>query len=83
MKRRGIGQKIAYYTAIVFYFAGFACIPAAWYWAGQLGTDHPVIASLGASVVFFVGAGIVLHVIGRTNIPNLSFRHEDDDPPAA
>jgi hypothetical protein len=45
-------------------------------WLGDLGGEHPVIASLGASLVFFVGAGIVLHVIGRANLPNLGFSRD-------
>lgn len=35
------------------------------------GSDDPIFASLLASVVFFLGVGIVLHVIGRANLPDL------------
>ena len=35
------------------------------------GSQNPLVASLMASVVFFVGVGVVLHVIARTNLPDL------------
>jgi hypothetical protein len=49
---------------------------------GDLGGNHPIIASLGASAVFFIGAGVVLHVMGLANLPSLRF-DQDEDPPGA
>ncbi len=71
--RRGIGQRVAYGVALVSYLCAILCLAAIFIWTGELGSEHPVVASLGASLVFFVGAGIVLHVIGRANLPNLRF----------
>lgn len=76
MKRRGIGQKAASVTAIVFYLCAVGCIIAAFYYNHQLGSDNPVVASLMASVVFFVGAGIVLHVIGKVDLPDLKIQSD-------
>jgi hypothetical protein len=73
---RGLGQRVAYGAALVFYLCGALCLVALFVWLGDLGGEHPVIASLGASLVFFVGAGIVLHVIGRANLPNLGFSRD-------
>lgn len=67
----GPGQHIAFSIALLCYLCGALCLAAIPVWVGDLGHEHPVIASLGASVVFFVGAGIVLHVIGRANLPDL------------
>jgi len=83
MNRFGVGQQIAYFTAILFYCCAVCCVIALGWWVGDLGGQHPVIGSLGASAVFFVGAGIVLQVIGRANLPNLRFDREDGEPPGA
>ena len=69
-----MGQKIAFVIAILCYIAAVACVAATLYYHGQLGSDDPIVASLGASVVFFTGVGIVLHVIGRADIPDLRIR---------
>ena len=69
-----MAQKICLVIALLSYVAAVACIAAAIYWHGQLGGNSVIVASLGASVVFFVGVGIVLHVIGRANLPNLRIR---------
>ena len=77
MKKPNIGQKISFFVAIVFYLAAVGCVAALLYWTGPLGSDHPIIASLSASVVFFLGAGIVLHVIGRADLPDLRIKGRD------
>ncbi len=77
---RGFGQRVAFAAAIAFYACALASIGALLLWVGDLGGDHPVIASLGASVVFFVGAGIVLHVIGRADLPSLRVGGDAAEP---
>ncbi|HBH35211.1 MAG TPA: hemerythrin family protein [Gammaproteobacteria bacterium] len=76
MKQRGIGQKIAYISAIIFYVCGIGCVIAAFYYNRQLGSDNPIVASLMASVVFFIGSGIVLHVIGKVDLPDLKIQSD-------
>ena len=71
--RRGLGQRVAYGFALAFYLCAALCFAGFLLWYGELGGEHPVIASLGASMVFFIGAGIVLHVIGYANLPSLGF----------
>ena len=83
VNRFGIGQQIAYFTAILFYCCAVGCVIALGWLLGDLGGQHPIIGSLGASVIFFIGAGFVLHVIGRANLPNLRFDREDEEPPGA
>jgi predicted tellurium resistance membrane protein TerC len=68
---RGLGQRVAFASAMLFYVGALACLIALAIWLEPLGRDHPVIASLAASIVFFIGGGIVLHVIGRADLPNL------------
>ncbi len=74
MKQRGIGQKIAFTSAIVFYLCGIGCVIAAFYYNRQLGSDNPIVASLIASVVFCVSSGFVLHVIGKVDLPDLKIQ---------
>ena len=69
-----MAQKISFAIAILCYVASVVCIVATIYYHGQLGGQSPVVASLAASVVFFLGVGIVLHVIGRADIPDLRIR---------
>ena len=73
---RGLGQRVAFGSAVLFYLCALLSLAALFLWVGELGGDHPIIASLGASVVFFIGAGIVLHVIGRARLPELGFPRE-------
>lgn len=70
---RGWGQQIAFASALICYLGAIGSLAGLFLWLDDLGGDHPVIASLGACVVFFVGAGIVLHVIGRADLPPLGF----------
>ncbi len=74
---RGFGQRIAFLAALVFYLCAALSLGALVLWLGDLGGDHPVIASLAACVVFFIGGGVVLHVIGRADLPDLGFRRKD------
>lgn len=74
--RPGLGQRVAYGVALGSYLCAVLCLAGVFIWLGDLGSQHPVIASLGASLVFFVGVGIVLHVIGRANLPSLGFSQE-------
>ena len=76
MKKRGIGQKIAFTSAIVFYLFGIVCVIAAFYYNRQLGSDNPIVASLMASVIFCIGGGIVLHVIGKVDLPDLKIKSD-------
>jgi hypothetical protein len=68
---RRLGQRFAFGFALGFYAGALACALALGIWVKLLGAQHPVIASLAASIVFFVGSGIVLYVIGRVDLPEL------------
>ena len=74
--RRGLGQRVAYGAALAFYLGAVLALAILLIQYEDLGGQHPVIASLGASIVFFIGGGIVLHVIGRANLPSLGFSRE-------
>jgi len=44
----------------------------------ELGADHPVSASFLASVFFFTFVGILLSIVGRADIPDLTIRPENN-----
>lgn len=71
LKQRRPFQKVLMAIAFISYFSAILCGGAAFYF-GE-GSQDPIAASLMASVVFFVGVGIVLQVIGSSNLPNLKF----------
>ena len=74
MKKRSMIQKIIMGIAAVSYITAIACGIAAGYFSD--GTANPAVASMMASVVFFAGTGIVLHVISSTNLPSLKIERE-------
>lgn len=74
MRQTRISQKISFFVAIISYIAAIGCLLASLYYFAELGRDHPFVASFAAAVVFFVGVGIVLHVIGRVDIPDLRIK---------
>ena len=71
MTRRRIGQKAALLFAYLGYVSALAAMLGLGYWAANESTSDPIFASLAASVVFFGGCGIVLHVIGSVDLPDL------------
>lgn len=79
MKQTSKAQKVSFFIAIISYIAAVGCFFASFYYSGELGGDHPVVASYGAAVVFFVGVGIVLHVIGRVDLPDLKINSNSGD----
>ncbi len=79
MKQRKLGQKIALVIAVICYVAAVVCVAAVAYWGNQLGSNHPVVGSLAASVVFFIGVGVVLQVMGSISIPDLNVNPRDRD----
>ena len=81
--RRGAGQRVSLAAAWVSYGAALICLGCLLWLVGDLGRGHPIIASLAAAVVFFIGAGVVMHVMGRANLPNLRFDQPDEPPPGA
>lgn len=65
--KKPLGQRIAFVVAILCYVAAVASALAAFLYQSTLPND-PVRASLMASIVFFVGCGVVLHVIGTARL---------------
>ena len=64
-------QKVSLIAAYFCYAAAFVTLLAAGYQGSTIGTENPIFASLAATVVFFIGSGIVLHVMGAVSLPDL------------
>jgi hypothetical protein len=45
----------------------------------ELGADHPVSASFLASVFFFIFVGILLSIVGKADIPDLTIRPSEKE----
>ncbi|OOZ40997.1 hypothetical protein BOW53_05600 [Solemya pervernicosa gill symbiont] len=71
MAKKGKIQQAVVITAYINYLLAIGCMVLSYVKYQEHGSEHPVTAAFMASVVFFVGVGIVLHVIGRTNLPSL------------
>jgi len=55
--------------AIISYLAAVACGVALVFFDAIM--SDPIAASFMASIVFFIGVGVVLQVIGTVNLPDL------------
>ena len=62
-----LGQRIAFAVAKLCYAAAVASAFTAFLYQSTSSGD-PVRASLIAAVVFFVGCGVVLHIIGTARL---------------
>jgi len=78
--KKPLGQRIAFSVAILCYVAAVASAIAAFLYQSTPSND-PVRASLMAMVVFFVGCGVVLHIIGTAHLKGVlsGSGHIDDD----
>ncbi|MBC8209835.1 MAG: hypothetical protein H8E21_02110 [Gammaproteobacteria bacterium] len=72
---KGILQKTAHYSGYVSFIASIACIIFLYFKVDDLGWESPISASILASSFFFASMGVVLIVIGTSNIP--SFKAND------
>lgn len=76
---KNLGQKIAIVFAALSYLSAVGCAVGAYM---QPGTGYePIRAALMASVVFFVGSGIVLHVIGTARLKGILSSAPTGDKP--
>ena len=74
-----IGQKIALGFAVLSYIGAIVCVLGAVFYTDKDPNDA-VRAALMASVVFFVGCGVVLQVIGTARLKGLLSGSGEYDP---
>jgi hypothetical protein len=68
--QRHFAQRLAFALAVLCYLAALGCGVAAVVYDSATAGD-PVRAALMASVVFFIGCGVVLHVIATTRLKGI------------
>ncbi|MCG6965111.1 MAG: hypothetical protein LJE59_01205 [Chromatiaceae bacterium] len=71
-------QRIAFALALLCYGAAVAGAVAAFVYESGMAND-PIRASLIAAVVFFVGCGVVLQVIGTARLKGILSGRDDAD----
>ncbi len=79
MKSPKRSQKVSLAIGYLCYAAALISLLSAIYRAVTVGSENPIFASLAASVVFFIGCGIVLHVIGTVNLPDLKIERKNQE----
>ncbi|WP_456414269.1 hemerythrin family protein [Thiolapillus sp.] len=74
MRKQNVSQKVAVVFAYLFYASAVASVIAVGYYYIQHGGSHPSVAAWAAAIVFFIGGGVVLHVMGRADIPDFRIK---------
>ena len=74
MNKQNMAQKVSVVFAFIFYVAAVLSVAAVAYFYIQHGGNHPAVAAWSAAIVFFVGGGIVLHVMGKADIPDFRLK---------
>lgn len=74
MATRKIGQKTSLVIAYICYIGAVCSLIYAWYWNNNYGAESPIFASLLAIIIFLLSCGVVLHVIGKADLPDLSIK---------
>ncbi len=74
MRKQNITQKFSVAFAYIFYVFAVTSVVAVGYYYLQHGGDHPSVAAWAAAIVFFISGGVVLHVMGRADIPDFRIK---------
>ncbi len=69
-RKKGIFQKVSLFSAAASFAGSFICGIFLYLRVSETGYDNPISASLLASVFFFSFMGILLTIIGNSDIPS-------------
>lgn len=72
MNKKGPLRNILLMISVASFLAAIGCAIGAAYIGPT--SDDPMAAALMASVVFFVGVGVVVWVIARADLPDMRFK---------
>jgi len=67
-------QKVALIFAKLSFIISLISAVFLYFKINELGSEHPISASFLASVFFFIFVGILLTIVGKTNLPDLKIR---------
>ena len=69
-KRKGVLQKASLVFAVVSFVLAFTSAVMLYFRLQSMGSDDLISASLIASIFFFISVGVVLTIIGKTDLPS-------------
>ncbi|MCW8829333.1 MAG: hemerythrin family protein [Gammaproteobacteria bacterium] len=67
---KGFLQKVALVSGVVSFILAAACGVWLYLRIESVGADNPVSASLMATIFFFCSVGVVLTIIGKSDLPS-------------
>lgn len=76
-KKKGVLQKLSLIIGGVSFVLAVAAGVMLYFRLESVGGNNPISASLMASTFFFICVGVILTIIGKTDIP--SFKLDDAD----
>lgn len=74
-KRKGLLQKASLIFGVISFILAAVCGVLFYIRVDEVGGNNPISASLLASIFFFIFVGIILTIIGRSDLP--SFKLDD------
>ena len=69
-KRKGWLQRFSLYTGVVSFILAAVCGVLLYFRVDEVGDYNPISASLMASIFFFICVGVILTIIGRSDLPS-------------
>ena len=70
LKRKGPLQTASQILGIVSFLLALVCGGWLTLRMDEMGANNPISASLMASIFFFICVGVILTIIGRSNLPD-------------
>ncbi len=77
-KRKGVLQKSSLVLGVVSFVLAVVAGGMLYLRLDSVGADNPISASLMASTFFFICVGVILTIIGKTDIPSFKFDDADE-----
>ena len=78
-KNKNLFQKVSLVSGVVSFVLAVVCVVIFYIKLDDLGFNHPISASLLASIFFFVFVGVVLFSIGKSDMPSLKVGASSQD----
>ncbi|MEN8169225.1 MAG: hypothetical protein ABFS08_03295 [Pseudomonadota bacterium] len=69
-KQKGFLQKLSLVSGVVSFILAGVCGVWLFFRVDEIGAYNPISTSLMASTFFFICVGVILTIIGRTDIPS-------------
>jgi hypothetical protein len=77
-KPKGILQRVAAWSGMASFAMAAVCAVILYFKVKSTGFNNPVSASFLASVFFFIFAGVLLGIIGKSDLPSFKFDNKQN-----